>query len=183
MATANERLMQWLRDAQAMESHAEAMLETLARHIENYPEVKAQTQRVLRETREAAGIVQDAIERRGGDTSTLKDSAAPPGPGEQSLSGSFVGDEAVKRAMTEISSYNILVAAAADAAAGDSETHAVCEDILRQEEAMVEWLKNYLASTTVEYLGREETPGAAVQHRRLPSRKNSRISPGSGRSS
>lgn len=166
MATANERLMQWLHDAQAMEQQAGAMLKALARHIENYPEVKAQTKRLLKETGEEAAVVQDLVERRGGDTTTLK--AGQPAATDQCLSGAFVGNEAVKRAMTEISSYNIIIAAVAGAAR-DSETCAVCEDILRQEEAMAEWLKKYLAST-MEYLGREETPGATAKHRHFPSR-------------
>jgi ferritin-like metal-binding protein YciE len=41
---------------------------------------------------------------------------------------------------------------------GDEETRGVCEDILLREKAMLNWLMNYLASATVEHLGREETP-------------------------
>ena len=165
MATANERLMQWLHDARAMQQHAKEMLRALARHIENYPEVKAQTKRLLQETQDHAIALQDCIEWRGGDTSILKDPAGQPEATEKCLSGAFVGPKAVKRAMTEISGYNIIIAAAADAA-DDSETREVCEKILRQEEAMAEWLKNYLASATAEYLGRrEETSGETAKHR------------------
>jgi ferritin-like metal-binding protein YciE len=160
MATANERLMQWLHDAQAMERQARAMLKALARHIENYPEVKAEAKRLLAETEEQASVVQDTLERRGEDMSTLRDLEGQPRASEHCLSGAFVGNESVKRAMTEISGYNILIAAAG--AAGDSEMRAVCDEILRQEEAMAEWLRKYLASATVEYLGRKETPPDAL---------------------
>lgn len=156
MATANERLMQWLHDARMMEKQAQTMLAGLSRHIESYPEIKAEAKRVLRETREQAAIVQDAVERRGGDTSILEEGGQP-GAAEQSLSGAFIGTEPIKRAMTKISGYNVIIAAAADAS-HDSETRAVCEEILRQEEAMAEWLKNYVASAAAEYLGPEERP-------------------------
>ena len=57
-----------------------------------------------------------------------------------------MASEAVKRAMTEISSYNILLAAAESA--GDAETQQVCDTIRRQEEAMVEWLRKFLGAAT-----------------------------------
>jgi ferritin-like metal-binding protein YciE len=137
-----------------METQAEAMLAALDRHIRNYPEVRAEAKRVLRETREQADVIQDSIERRGGDMSILE--LGQPAATDQSLSGAFVGTEATKGAMTKLSGYNIIIAAAADAA-GDSETRAVCEEILRKEEAMAQWLKNYVASVTGEYLGHEKS--------------------------
>ena len=79
-----------------------------------------------------------------------------PAAKDQSLSGAFVGTEATKGAMTKLSGYNIIIAAAAHAA-GDSETRAVCEEILRKEEAMAQWLKNYVASATGEYLVHEKS--------------------------
>jgi ferritin-like metal-binding protein YciE len=139
-----------------MEKHATTMLDALAKRIENYPDVKAQIERHLQETREQAAALQEYVERRGEGASTWKDSAGQSVAMGQGLGGAFVGDTLVKRAITEISCYNILIAAAA--AVGDSETRTACEDILRQEEAMVGWLKNYLASATATYLDREETP-------------------------
>ena len=41
MATAEERLMQWLRDAHAAEGQAETMLTGMADRLENYPKLKA----------------------------------------------------------------------------------------------------------------------------------------------
>lgn len=156
MATTEKRLTEWLRDAHAMEKQATTILDALAKRIENYPDVKAQIERHLQEARQQAAALQGYVERRGESTPAWKDSAGQCVAMGQCLSGAFVGDKFVKRAITEISCYNILIAAAA--ATGDSETRAVCEDILRQEEAIVDWLKNYLASATIQYLGREDTP-------------------------
>lgn len=120
MATTNERL--------EIEQQTTEMLKALARHIENYPEIKIEAKRLLKEASEQAAVVQDALEQRGGDASDLSESQ-PGATTETALSGAFVGTESAKRSMTEISSYNVLIAAAE--AAGDSETRAVCKAILR----------------------------------------------------
>lgn len=169
MATAEERLMEWLRDAHAMEQQAETMLSALAGRIENYPQVKAKIEEHLAETRAQARELQACIERRGGDTSTAKDLAAKFVAMGQGLSGHFVGDEIIKGGMAsytfehmEIASYTVLIAAAE--AVGDSHTARVCEEILRQEVAMAEWLQKHLPTLTLEYLRREEVPGVTAKH-------------------
>lgn len=157
MATATERLKQWLRDAEAMERQTKAMLEALAAHIENYPDVEARTTRLLRETREQAATLRGYLAQSSEDASTSQETASQPGATEQCLSSAFVGTEAVRRAMTEVSGYNILIASIADATEND-ELRAVCEAILRREEAMAEWLKEYVVSATREYIDGDENP-------------------------
>ena len=46
MATAEERLMEWLRDAHAAEEQAETMLSGMTSRIENYPSLKARIRRL-----------------------------------------------------------------------------------------------------------------------------------------
>lgn len=169
MASPEKRLMEWLRDAHAMEEQSETMLSSLIQRIKNYPEVKVQLQRHLEETRRQAESLRACIERRGGDTSTLKDLAGKFVATAQGLSGLFVGDEIVKGMMAsytfeqmEIASYCVLIAAAD--AVGDGETRAVCERILGEEEAMAGWLRENLPGITMKYLGREQMPLAAAKH-------------------
>lgn len=169
MASAEERLMEWLRDAHAMEQQAQTMLSSLASRIENYPDVKAKIEAHLAETRQQASLIESCITRRGGDTSTLKDLAAKFVALGQGLSGVFVSDEIIKGAMAsytfehmEIASYRILIAAAEQV--GDPETSAVCARILREEEEMARWLSENLAPLTQRYLAREETPELEAQH-------------------
>lgn len=57
---ADERLMQWLRDAHAMEKQAETMLSGMEERIENYPQFRKRL---------------DALGRLGGSASTLKETA------------------------------------------------------------------------------------------------------------
>lgn len=169
MANAEDRLMQWLRDAHAMEKQAETMLSSMASRIENYPDVKARIEQHLDETQQQAAIIEACIERRGGDTSTLKDLAAKFVAFGQGLSGMFVGDEIIKGAMAsytfeqmEIASYQVLIATADQV--GDSDTSAACSRILREEEEMARWLQDSLPALTTRYLTREESPALEAKH-------------------
>ena len=80
----------------------------------------------------------------------------------QAMSGMFVGDEVMKGTIAsaafeamEVASYEILIATAEEV--GDMETKRVCEEILREEEAMETWLKQNTPLLTRQYLAREHT--------------------------
>ena len=75
MATVDKTLLDWLRDAHAMERQAEQMLTGMAQRIENYPQLKAQVERHIEETRNHANLVQQCVERHGGGISKVKDIA------------------------------------------------------------------------------------------------------------
>jgi len=161
-------LIVWLRDAHAMEKQAEQVLSTTASRIENYPELKAQLERHLEQTRRQADLIHGCLKRHDGGTSTLKDTAARMVGFTQALSGLFVGDEIVKASMgsyvfeeMEIAAYKILMAAAEEC--GDQETKRVCESILREEEEMARWLDERLPLLTRQYLSRAEQ-GLTAKH-------------------
>lgn len=52
MTTARERLVQWLRDAHAMEEQAETMLKGHLDRVKHYPQFEARVGEHLRETRD-----------------------------------------------------------------------------------------------------------------------------------
>ncbi len=161
MATTREdNLMAWLRDAHAMEQQAIEMLEKQERRLEHYPQLRAKIREHLEQTHRQADLVRQCIQRRGGDTSTLKDLLGKLVGTGQALSGLFVSDEVVKGSIAgytfehyEAACYRTLAAAAE--AVGDAETRRVCEEILRQEEAMADWLARHLPAVTRQYLERE----------------------------
>ncbi len=166
---AQDNLLDWLRDAHAMEEQAEKMLTTTAERLENYPELRARIEQHIQETRHQAEQVRGCIQRLGGDTSTIKDVAAKMVALGQGMSGMFVSDEVVKASMAsyafehmEIASYRALIAAAE--VCGDAETKRVCEDILQQEEAMAAWLEERLPHTVRQFLIRDETPHTTAKH-------------------
>lgn len=168
MAKAEERLMEWLRDAHAMEQQAETMLSAMAGRIEHYPELRERIELHLDETRTQASMIESCILRRGGDTSTLKDMAGKLMATGQGLGGMLMSDEIVKGAMAsytfeqmEMAAYRILIATADHV--GDTETSSICARILREEEEMARWLWDHLPKIGSQYLAREEAPGLDAQ--------------------
>lgn len=163
-----DHLLDWLRDAHAMEEQAETMLQTASDRLQNYPELKAKMQAHLQETREQARMLRECIQRRGGDTSSMKDMAAKMGAMVHGLGARMADDEVMKVAMScyafehfEVATYRILVAAAD--MAQDTQTRQVCEDILRQEEATAAWLGERLGVLTQEFLVLSQGAGAEAK--------------------
>ncbi|MFB8829670.1 ferritin-like domain-containing protein [Azotobacter salinestris] len=168
MATVHENLLDWLRDAHAMEQQAENMLESLSDRIENYPQLKVRIDQHLQETRWQKAQIESCINRLGSSPSAFKDMAAKVVAFGQGLSGVVMTDEVVKGAMSsyifenmEIASYRIIIAAAETA--GDAETKRIAQEILMQEQAMADWLLNYLPELTTQFLTRSETPNVAAK--------------------
>lgn len=169
MASADERLMEWLRDAHAMEEQSEQMLESTCDRLENYPELRQRFDAHRAVSRRHADLVRQCIERRGGSRSAIKDTAAKLTAFAQGASGVFVGDEVVKAMLAtstfeqmKISSYEILKAAARTV--GDSETERACDQSLREEQQMADWLEDNIAPITQTYLQREQAPGVTAKH-------------------
>jgi ferritin-like metal-binding protein YciE len=169
MSNAKERLAQWLRDAHAMEEQAETMLSSQAGRLENYPVLRERISKHVEETRSQAKRIEGCLERMGESTSTMKDTTGKMVAMAQGMSGLFVGDEVMKGTMAgytfehmEIASYRILIATAE--AAGDAETKRVCEEILREEEAMAQWLASQMPETTRQFLARDAEPGVTAKH-------------------
>lgn len=157
---ADERLMQWLRDAHAMEKQAERMLSGMESRIENYPQVRKRISAHLKETTQQAKRLEECIDRLGGSTSLMKDLSAQITGISQALSGNFAGDEIMKGTLAsytfehmEIASYRMLIAAAETL--GDKETARVCRQNLREEEDMAQWFSQNMDQLTAEYLERE----------------------------
>ena len=96
MVNAEDRLMQWLRDAHAMEEQAATMLDALAKRIEHYPDVRAKIEEHLAVTREQSRRLQSCIATRGGDPSTIKDMAGKMTAMGQGVSGMFATDDTGK---------------------------------------------------------------------------------------
>ncbi len=163
-----DQLLDWLRDAHAMEIQAEKMLQGQASRIENYPQLKARIEQHIDETRSQAKLLEECIERLGGSTSTMKDLGGKVTAMGQSIGGMMMGDEVVKGALSgytfehmEIASYKILIAAAESA--GELHVKQVCEQILQEEIAMAQWLSDHLAEVTQQYMAKEAAPGVSAK--------------------
>ena len=162
MSESREWLVQWLRDAHAMEEQAETMLSGQLSRIENYPELSDRIRLHLDETRQQAARLKTCLDQMDESSSTMKDAGGKLTAMAQSISGVFAGDEVMKGSLAsytfehmEIASYTILIAAAQSL--GDTEVARVCEENLREEVAMADWLKARLPSTAAQFLRRAET--------------------------
>src|SRR5947209_7872816 len=138
-------VISWLNDAYGMEKALVQILEHQVKDAKEYPEVQTRLQQHLDETRSHAELVQSAIERLGGHTSTIKSGISSLFGQMQALSTGPAKDELVKNSLAdfaaehfEIASYRSLISAASEV--NDQETVTVCRQILRDEEAMAEWL-------------------------------------------
>ena len=75
MTQPTENLLDWLRDAHAMEQQAEKMLKAQAERLEHYPKLRGRIVQHIAETEGQQRLLVECIERLGGSTSTLKDLA------------------------------------------------------------------------------------------------------------
>lgn len=159
MDTANEIVNDWLRDAHAMEKQALTMLQGQEGRLDNYPELRVRISQHIQETEQHVKLVDACLERRGVSNSTIKDIGAKLTATGQSLGGIFVSDEVIKGSLAsytfehmEIASYKMLISAAEYV--GDHETKRVCEEILKDEIAMANWLEDNASGVTQLFLQR-----------------------------
>ena len=163
MTELTENLIDWLRDAHAMEQQAEHMLKAQAGRIEHYPQLKARIEEHLQETLGQQRLIEGCLARYDTKGSAAKDFMGKLMAFGQAVGGSANSDEVVKGAIAgyvfenlEIATYTTLRAAAL--AAGDAQTVTVCDQILPQERAMAEWLLAHLPDLTDDFLARDATP-------------------------
>lgn len=161
MSEAREWLIQWARDAHAMEEQAITMLEGQAGRLENYPDLRARISQHIEETRQQAARLRRYLDDEGESTSTLKDMGGKLAAMGQGFSGMFASDEVMKGALAgytfehmEIASYTVLIAAAEEL--GDTELAAVAKENLAEEEAMASWLLSEAPSLTAQFLMRSD---------------------------
>lgn len=159
MATPHAHLEDWLRDAYAMEHHAQALLDAQARRVGHYPLLQDRLLRHRDDTLGQQALVEACLQRLGTTPSAIKDLGARIGAYGQVATAMLSGDEVVKATMAayafaqvEIAAYTALIAAAR--AAGEAEIHACCERLLQQERDMAAWLLRELPDVTTAFLDR-----------------------------
>jgi len=162
MTSTRDSLAAWLRDAHAMETQAITLLETQLKRLESYPEALPRLRQHLEETKDHQAKVEGCLYKLGEETSTLKDAAMKVGASLQGVMHMMSTDEVLKHALAsnafehfEAASYCSLAAAAEDA--GEPEIAKTCENIMKQELAMADWVWQQLPPMTHKYLHREET--------------------------
>lgn len=157
MKTARDHLTDWLRDAYAMERQALQMMENMLSRIKNYPALETRLREHVEETRQQADQVRECLRMLGTDTSALKTTIGAFTGAMQAFSGTVAEDEVVKGGVFsygfeqwEIANYQVLITTAE--MAGEPQIRTVLESILRQEEAMADWLRQHLPQIARDYI-------------------------------
>ena len=170
MANAKEQLIDWLRDAYAMETQAAEMLERQEGRITNYPEILAKVKEHIQVTKRQADRLKQCLQRLGSDTSAIKTGIAMLIGNAQSISGVFAEDEIVKANIFnysfeqfEAANYRALIAAAQHC--GETEIARLCQESLDEEIEMANWIEQRLPQLTKTSLQRKEQ-GAAAEAKR-----------------
>ncbi|MBA3450110.1 MAG: ferritin-like domain-containing protein [Chloroflexia bacterium] len=153
----NDLIVAWLNDAHAMELGIAQVLENHAASAADHPEMQARLEQHLEQTRRHADLVKSCVERLGGDTSAVKTGMASVMGTIQGMSTKIAKDELIKNTLHdygtehfEMACYTSLLAAAEDL--GDMETAQVCRQILRDEQAMADFLFQQIPTATLEML-------------------------------
>lgn len=152
-----ETLLDWLRDAHAMENALVGMLETQAKRVEAHAGMKQKIEEHVQTTRRQKERLEGVIKKLGGNPSTVKDVTFWFAGNMQNLVPGAAPDSVVKIALAnhgienfEIACYTSLVAAAKEI--GEQEVARVCQEILDEEKEMANYLAHHIPRLTTEYL-------------------------------
>ena len=156
MSTRDE-VIDWLRDAYAMERGLEITLNKQAESEDLSPLLRSQAGVHLAETKQHAEAVKACLEKLGSDVSTIKTGVAQLMEMGKGLGTVFARDERVKDLLAayasehfEIACYKALRAGAL--AIGEGAIAQVCESIIPDEENMARWLDQHLPEVVTSYL-------------------------------
>jgi ferritin-like metal-binding protein YciE len=160
--TTRDELIDWLRDAYAMERGLEVTLKHQAESDELLPSMRDMAESHLAETRRHAEAVKMCLERLGSDVSTIKTGLAQVMESMKGFGMKFASDERVKHALAsyamehfEIACYKALRSAANSI--GESGIVEVCDTIIPDEERMARWLDENLPIVVNQYLAERTT--------------------------
>jgi ferritin-like metal-binding protein YciE len=152
-----QQITAWLRDAHAMEQSLEKVLMAQLHTVGPHPELRDRLDQHLGETRQHSERVRRCLESLGETPSALKNVAGGAMGLLQGMSTAIFRDDVLKNVITdfamehfEIACYRSLRVAANDA--GLPEIAAACEEILKEETAMAEWLEEQIPDLTREHL-------------------------------
>lgn len=157
MANTRDIMIDWLRDAHAMERASIDNLERQIRHLDHYPDVRAKFQEQLELTRRQEERLDQQLQALGADSSAIKDAVTRFAGQAQALLAGATPDEVVKQATTtlayeewEIANFRAL-ATAADREGEDS-IATMLEEMADEKVDMADWLSEAIPDITRRYL-------------------------------
>lgn len=165
MQEMRDEIVDWLKDAYAMERGLESALEKQSKEESLAANVRERVSDHLEETKRHAEVVRSALQRLGTDTSALKTGLGVMGQSAKGMATMFTEDQHIKDLLDaymmehfEIASYTALEAAAERA--GFSDVAEMCRRIIPDEERMAQAIIDALPEEVESHLF-EQTHEAA----------------------
>lgn len=157
MADTREIMLDWLRDAHAMERASIDNLKRQVDHLDHYPDIRAKFQEQLELTKAQEDRIDRALETMGADKSSIKDAITRFAGRAQAMLAGSSADEVVKQATTtlayeewEIANFRALAAAAQHE--GEVSMASMFEQMAEEKEEMADWLADAIPDITRRYL-------------------------------
>lgn len=152
-----DQVVTWLRSAHATEKSIEQNLEQHAKAADGHPELQHRLETHLQETRRHMEKVEGCLQSLGEKPSAGKEAMSNLMGNMKAMGEKMFQDELVKNALSdyatehfEIACYRSLAAGARHA--GLPEVARIAEEILRDEEAMAQWLEQNIPTLTNHFL-------------------------------
>jgi ferritin-like metal-binding protein YciE len=146
-----------LRNAHAMESQAQALLQRQIERLDSFPDLKARMQTHLEETRTQQGRLDRILAQLGESSSTLKDAAMSLMGDMAAMAHMPAQDEVLKNSFAsfafenyETAAYKSLIAVAERIGAADAV--GPLKQSCQEEEAMAQFLSSNLDAVTKRYI-------------------------------
>jgi ferritin-like metal-binding protein YciE len=154
----NDLVLSWLNDALAMENALAVVLKHRIKDAKGFPALEAMDRLHLEETLQHADRVKQCIARLGSKPSTAKSMLGTAFGMMQAPMTGLTRDEVVKNCLMdyaaeqfEVASYSALIAAANQI--GDTQTASICEQNMREDQAMADAIMMSLPDVIAVHMG------------------------------
>lgn len=155
--TTRDIMLDWLRDAHAMERASIDNLKRQVDHLENYPDIRSRFQQQLELTQRQENRIDEALAHMGADKSSIKDAITRIAGQVQAMMAGTSADEVVKQATTtlayeewEIANFRALAAAAQHE--NEPNMAMMFEEMAEEKEEMADWLADAIPDIARRYL-------------------------------
>ena len=156
-----DNLTTWLNSAYAMERSLTQVLDNHSKEADAYPEIRQRLELHAEETRRHAELVAECLRLLEEEPSSVKSMIGNITGMVQGTATNMFRDAIVKNALSdyasehfEIACYRSLIAAAQET--GHLRIAEICREILREEEAMAQWLEAEIPTITRVFLEQAE---------------------------
>jgi ferritin-like metal-binding protein YciE len=157
MTNGKRVLVDWLRDAHAMERTSVDNLDRLADRFSRHPDIAGRFREHWRDSVSQVVALEACLKKLGSDTSTFKDLASRFVGIAQAYAGAISLDEPVKDCQAAYASMHLKIATyislrAAAQELAEPEIVQMCEQHLQRERAMGAWLDQQITEVTLDFL-------------------------------